>query len=129
MKPKDILLKWIDAFNTADVEAIVSLYDDDAVNHQVANEPVQGKQSIRKMFQDEFNASKMVCIVENIFEDGDWAIMEWRDPLGLRGCGFFKIINDKIIFQRGYWDKLSFLKQHETSSGSDFGILPGSSLL
>lgn len=39
-------------------------------------------------------------------------MMEWRDPLGLRGCGFFRIVNDKIVFQRGYWDKLSFLKQH-----------------
>ena len=31
----------------------------------------------------------MTAIVENIFEDGSWAILEWRDPLGLRGCGFF----------------------------------------
>ena len=112
MKPKDILLKWIEAFNNADVETIVSLYDDDAVNHQVANSPVQGKQAIKEMFQSEFNAAKMVCIAENIFEDGDWAIFEWRDPLGLRGCGFFYIINDRIAFQRGYWDKLTFLKQH-----------------
>lgn len=37
---------------------------------------------------------------------------EWRDPLGLRGCGFFQVVNGKILFQRGYWDKLSFLKQH-----------------
>ena len=110
MKPKDILLKWIEAFNNADVESIVNLYDDDAVNHQVANSPVQGKQAIREMFHGEFNAAKMVCIAENIFEDGDWAILEWRDPLGLRGCGFFQIINDRIVFQRGYWDKLSFLK-------------------
>jgi limonene-1,2-epoxide hydrolase len=113
MKPKDILLKWIEAFNNADVETIVSLYDDDAINHQVANEPVRGKQAIKEMFQGEFNAAKMVCIVENIFEDGDWAIMEWRDPLGLRGCGFFQIIDDRIVFQRGYWDKLSFLKQYD----------------
>ena len=33
-------------------------------------------------------------------------------PLGLRGCGFFKVIDGKIIFRRGYWDKLSFLKMH-----------------
>ena len=59
-----------------------------------------------------FATSKMVCIVEHIFEDGEWAIMEWKDPLGLRGCGFFHVQNDKIVFQRGYWDKLSFLKQH-----------------
>lgn len=64
------------------------------------------------MFEDEFNQAEMVCIAENIFEDGDWAILEWVDPLGLRGRGFFRILGGKIVFQRGYWDKLSFLKQH-----------------
>jgi limonene-1,2-epoxide hydrolase len=112
MKPKDVLVKWIEAFNNADVETIADFYDDNAVNHQVANAPVQGKQAIKEMFRNEFKAAKMVCIVENIFEDGNWAILEWRDPLGLRGCGFFQIVGDKIVLQRGYWDKLSFLKQH-----------------
>jgi len=112
MKPKDILLKWVDAFNNADVCAIANLYDDNAVNHQVANMPIKGKQAIKEMFRSEFSIAKMVCIVENIFEDGDWVIMEWRDPLGLHGCGFFQIINEKIVHQRGYWDKLSFLKMH-----------------
>ena len=112
MNPKNVLVKWVEAFNDADVETIISLYDENAINHQVANEPVHGKQAIRDMFVKDFGTAKMTCIVENLFEDGDWAILEWRDPLGLRGCGFFKIINDKIVFQRGYWDKLSFLKQH-----------------
>ena len=44
-------------------------------------------------------------------EDGDWAILEWRDPDGLRGCGFFNVIDGRIHFQRGYWDRLSFLRQ------------------
>ena len=112
MRPKEILCQWVDAFNSADAEAIADLYDDKAINHQVANEPVIGKTAIRKMFEQEFSQAKMVCIVENIFEDGQWAILEWRDPLGLRGCGFFQIVNDRIVFQRGYWDKLSFLKLH-----------------
>ncbi|WP_313126948.1 nuclear transport factor 2 family protein [Proteiniclasticum ruminis] len=102
----------MDAFNNADTETIVNLYDDSAVNHQVANEPAIGKEAIKRMFEQEFSQAKMVCIVENIFEDGQSAILEWRDPLGLRGCGFFQMVNDKIVFQRGYWDKLSFLKQH-----------------
>ena len=38
--------------------------------------------------------------------------LEWRDPLGLRGCGFFRIADGLIRFQRGYWDRLSFLRQH-----------------
>jgi limonene-1,2-epoxide hydrolase len=112
MRPKEVLCQWVDAFNEADAELISSLYDESAVNHQVANEPVIGKQKIRNMFVQEFSQAKMICIVENIFEDGQWAIMEWRDPLGLRGCGFFQIVDNKIIYQRGYWDKLSFLKQN-----------------
>ncbi len=112
MTPKQILQKWLDAFNKADAEAISDLYAEDAINHQVANEPVVGKAAIKNMFTTEFANAEMICIPENIFEDGDWAILEWKDPLGLRGCGFFKIENDKIIFQRGYWDKLSFNRLH-----------------
>ena len=111
MRPKDVLQKFVEAFNNADADGLAQLYSDNAINHQVAEEPVQGRESIRKMFVDSFDQAKMVCIVENMFEDGEWAIMEWRDPLGLRGCGFFHIVDSKIIFQRGYWDKLTFLRQ------------------
>ncbi len=62
------------------------------------------------MFVTSFASATMVCIVENIFEDGEWAILEWRDPLGLRGCGFFHIVDRLIVFQRGYWDKATFLR-------------------
>ena len=109
-KPTDVLEHWITAFNRADADAISELYADDAVNHQVANEPVIGKAAIRQMFANEFSAAAMTCIPENTFQDGEWAILEWKDPSGLRGCGFFHIQDGKIIFQRGYWDKLSFLK-------------------
>lgn len=112
MNPKEILEKWIEAFNRADVETLANLYAEDAINHQVANEPVIGKSAIKSMFASEFAQTEMVCIVENIFTDGEWAILEWKDPKGLRGCGFFHIVGEKIIFQRGYWDKLSFLKLH-----------------
>ena len=112
LRPKEVVCKWVDAFNNHDVEAIVSLYHDNAINHQVANAPVEGIDAISGMFQSEFLTADMTTIVENIFEDGQWAILEWKDPLGLRGCGFFHVVNGKILFQRGYWDKLTFLKQH-----------------
>lgn len=112
MRPKQIVQQWVDAFNKADVETLSELYHSNAINHQVAKAPVEGKKAIRKMFEREFSQAEMVCIPENLFEDGEWAIPEWKDPLGLRGCGFFHIQNGKIIFQRGYWDQLSFLKLH-----------------
>ncbi|SRR6056297_1230381 len=112
MNPKDVVKKWVEIFNTGDAAELVELYAADAVNYQVPEEEVEGKEAIRKKFENEFEQANMQCIVENIFEDGEWAILEWKDPLGLRGCGFFHIIDNKIVFQRGYWDKLSFLKQH-----------------
>lgn len=112
MKPKDLIIRWVELFNQADADGIAELYHEDAINHQVANNPIIGKNAIREMFAKEFSLADMNCIIENIFEDGDWAILEWKDPMGLRGCGFFQIKNNKIVFQRGYWDKLSFLRQH-----------------
>lgn len=110
MTPRELVCAWVEAFNRADVEALSGFYTEDAVNHQVAEEPVVGREAIRDLFAAGFASAKMVCIVENLFQDGEWAILEWRDPLGLRGCGFFHVVNGRITFQRGYWDKLTFLR-------------------
>lgn len=40
------------------------------------------------MFVNEFATAKWF-VWWKYFEDGEWAIMEWKDSLGLRGCGFF----------------------------------------
>jgi limonene-1,2-epoxide hydrolase len=110
--PRAVVEEWVKRFNAADADMLSDLYHEDAINHQVANEPVVGKAAIRAMFAREFASAKMVCIVEQILEDAPWAIMEWKDPLGLRGCGFFRVEAGRIQLQRGYWDKLSFLRLH-----------------
>ena len=110
--PKQIVQHWVALFNRADYQEIARLYESNATNHQITQEPIIGQDAIEEMFKEEFAIADMTCIIENIFEDGDWAILEWKDPLGLRGCGFFHIENEKIKFQRGYWDKLSFLRIH-----------------
>ena len=112
MKPKEIVELWVEAFNNGDAGGIAEFYAENAINHQVAESPVVGKTAIRDMFAREFAQAEMTCLVENLFEDGEWAILEWKDPLGLRGCGFFHVQNGKVVFQRGYWDKLSFLRMH-----------------
>lgn len=88
------------------------MYHADAVNHQVVQSPVEGRDAIFDRFSRKFTSAEMTCIIESIFVDGEWGIIEWLDPLGLRGCGIFHIVDGKIKFQRGYWDKLSFLRQH-----------------
>jgi limonene-1,2-epoxide hydrolase len=112
MKPGQLVEAWVEAFNRADVDALAAFYAEDAVNHQVAEAPIRGRAAIREMFASGFAAAKMTCIIEQVLEDGEWAILEWRDPLGLRGCGFFKVVDGRIEFQRGYWDKLTFLRMH-----------------
>jgi ketosteroid isomerase-like protein len=104
--------RWVELFNAGDADALAMLYHEDAVNHQVADSPVTGRVAIREMFAQEFGSAEMTCIPEVIHEAKDVAILEWRDPLGLRGCGFFTVRDGRIAFQRGYWDKLSFLRLH-----------------
>ena len=110
MTPREVVELWIQRFNAADVEGLAAIYHDNAVNHQVALEPVVGREAIREMFRREFSRADMHCICDVIHEAGEVAILEWRDPKGLRGCGFFTVRDGRIAFQRGYWDKLSFLK-------------------
>lgn len=112
MTPKQVIRAWIDAFNRADVDALCALYHAEAVNLQIPNGPVVGRAAIRADFEREFAQADMTCIPEALFEDGAWAILEWRDPNGLRGCGFFRCEAGRIRFQRGYWDKLAFLRLH-----------------
>jgi len=122
MRPRDVVQASVDAFNRADVEALSALYCEDAINHQVAESPVVGREAIRAMFAAGFATAEMVCIPQNLFEDGEWAILEWRDPKGLRRCGFFHIIDGQIALQRGYWDKLSFLKLHGLQQSADLTL-------
>lgn len=112
MEPRKLVENWVSAFNRADADEIATFYAADAVNHQVVQEPVVGREAIREMFAREFDRAAMVCGIENIFQEGDWAILEWSDPKGLRGCGFFHIRNDKIVFQRGYFDGSAFRRLH-----------------
>ena len=118
-RPKDVVAEWVEAFNRADVEALAALYAEDATNHQVVREPIHGRAAIRAMFERDLSDADMTCIVENLFEDGDWAILEWRDPKGLRGCGFFHVVGGRIVFQRGYWDQLSFHRQQGLPTPTD----------
>jgi hypothetical protein len=113
MRPRDVLEKWIALFNAADADGLAALYAEDAINHQVALDPVVGREAIRSMLRREFETASMVCIPDSIHEAGDVVALEWKDPLGLRGCGFFTVKGGLITLQRGYWDKLSFLKLHK----------------
>lgn len=112
MTPKETVLKYVDAFNEVDIAGLTALYAEDAVNHQVVADPIVGRDAIGEMLQYELIKTPMVCIVENIFENGEWVVLEWKEPLGFRGCEVFQIVDGKIKLQRGYYDTNSFNKEH-----------------
>lgn len=126
--PKQVIQAWVDALNAHDAEAAAALYYDDAVNIQVAiGTPLEGKAAIHADFVSFFRSTPDTYTrIENLFEDGEWAILEWfgggtfidsekagtpGKPYTLQGCGFFHVIDGKIRFQRGYWDKLTWFRQ------------------
>lgn len=123
--PRQVIQAFVDALNTHDADAAAALYHEDAVNIQVANGiPIEGKTAIHIDFVNFFRSTPDTYThIENLFEDGEWAILEWSGggtfigdgteldkgkKYSLRGCGFFHVIDGKIRFQRGYWDRLSF---------------------
>lgn len=108
MTPRDVVLAWVAAFNAADLDALAALYAVDAINHQIAYGPLAGREAIMAMLRMDFARATMACVPESLFEDGDWAILEWSDPLGMRGCGFFHVLDGQIVLQRGYFDRLAF---------------------
>lgn len=114
MSPKEVVKNWIERFNESDPEGIAELYSEDAINDQVVfDEPLEGRETIKEMFKLEFSRAEMLCIEEKIHECGDFAILQWRDPNGLRGCGFFRVKNGWIVHQTGYFDQLSFFRAHK----------------
>jgi steroid delta-isomerase-like uncharacterized protein len=121
MTPKEVVRAFHAAFVARDVEGLCALYADDAVNHQVAEEPLRGKEAIRKSFEEFFRAfPDETTEVLNVFQDGEWGMWEWRGgnpnispgAPTVFGCGFFHVRDGLIVLQRGYWDKLTFLRAH-----------------
>ena len=50
MSPRELIERWVELFNAGDADALAALYHEDAVNHQVAESPVEGRCAIREMF-------------------------------------------------------------------------------
>ena len=46
MTPRETIDRWVGLFNTGDAERVTALYAEDAVNHQIALGPVEGRDAI-----------------------------------------------------------------------------------
>lgn len=111
MESWEVVKNWVSAFSRGNADAVARFYMEDAINHQVVQEPIDGRVAIREMCAREFDRAAMVYQIKSVFQDGECAILEWTDPKELRGCDFFNIVDGRIVFQRGYFNELSFLRQ------------------
>jgi steroid delta-isomerase-like uncharacterized protein len=111
-------LEWAAAFNRHDIAGTAALYHDDSINIQMLiGKPVPGRDSTISACAGLFRAFPDVRVeVEHLFEDGEWAILEWtlrgthhgefagHPPSGraftLRGAEFFQAVGGRIRFQR-----------------------------
>ena len=127
--PREVVQDWVAAYNQRDAYAAAELYYEDATNLQVAlGDPTVGRQAMLEELLSFFHAfPDNFTHIENLFEDGQWAMLEWfgggtwRGEFGgmtpngrsftLRGCGFFHVPDGKILYQRGYFDKASWFGQ------------------
>jgi steroid delta-isomerase-like uncharacterized protein len=127
--PFEVVTEWVAAFNARDAARAAALYHEDATNWQVAaGPPVVGRPNIQEDLTAFFAAfPDSFTHVENLFEAGEWAMLEWSGgatwrgefagmpPNGktftLRGCGFFHVVDGQIKYQRGYWDRPTWFKQ------------------
>ena len=64
MSARDLVEQWVITFNAGDASRLADFYHEDAINHQVAEQPVTGRAAIREMFAREFASADMVCLVE-----------------------------------------------------------------
>lgn len=112
MTTRDTIERWVELFNANDPEALSALYAEDAVNHQIALDPVVGRAAIEQFHRETFAAGPLTYTPINLVVDGDWAALEWVDPDGFRGCGFFRVRDGLIEHQRGYWDSAQLRAVH-----------------
>lgn len=126
---KQIAMRWVVAYNSHDADAAVELYDENVTNVQLPwGKTVQGREAMRATYLKVFQAFPDICVeVENLLEDGQWVVVEWRFSgtmkgefaghlpnervFNMRGCEIFRIVDGKILVQHGYWDKATMFDQ------------------
>lgn len=134
--PKQVVMKWLSAYNSHDPDAAAALYHENVTNIQLPwAKPVQGREAMRATYLKVFQAFPDIRVeIDNLLETGPWAVIEWRfsgtmrgefaghlpnnRAFNMRGCELFQIVAGKILIQHGYWDKATMFDQLAINAGS-----------
>ena len=112
---KQIAIQWFDAFNKHDLEALLSLYAEDAkhyspklkIHQPETNGLIDGKESLRNWWRDAFTRlPELHYEVIRIMNEDDQIFMEYNRQVPgedeMRVGELLKIQNGKIISSRVY---------------------------
>lgn len=114
-KNLSIAMLWFEAFNTHNLEKLLSLYDDDAVHfspklkilHPETNGLVTGKEDLRSWWQDAFNRLPTLTYkVTSLTSNSDRVFMEYirtvKNEDEMLVAEVLEIKEEKIIASRVY---------------------------
>jgi ketosteroid isomerase-like protein len=99
MAAREVAKAWLKAVNNADVTQLRALYARDAVFGLVAEGHGVERNAVEALLATRPAATLHVV---NLLEDGEWAVLEWRNTQGLRGCDLFNIRYGRIVVHRRY---------------------------
>ena len=107
--PKEVVQAWVRAFNRADVDELVSLYHKDAVNHQVAYEPLKGAEKIRKLFELDFGAQEWTVRSKIYFKTENGGFLNGRTHWVCADADSSKLRTDKSFSSAATLTNSAFL--------------------
>jgi steroid delta-isomerase-like uncharacterized protein len=129
-----MLEDYFTAWNSQDVESILSFFTDDCLYEDVAlKRIVRGKAELRALLESVFtDISGLKMDIKSVFSSGNWGASEWTmigrfvhsgDPLLtatgknflVRGATVFELSDRKVSRNTDYLDLTAFLKQVGTT--------------
>jgi steroid delta-isomerase-like uncharacterized protein len=130
VKMTRMLEDYFTAWNSRDVEKILSFFTDDCLYEDVAlKRIVRGKAELRALLESVFtDIAGFKMDIKSVFSAGSWGASEWTmsgrfvhssDPLLaatgksflIRGATVFELSNGRISRNTDYLDLTAFLKQ------------------
>ena len=123
---EDLVVRFTDAFNREDIDAVMAFFAEDALYDEFDGERSRGKDAIRATFEPQFRGAfgRMRFVTEDLFVDpsSGKALIRWlctleRDGVvrGWRGLDFLLVRGGRIVEKQTY-AKAERLKLEEVSA-------------
>ena len=126
--PETFAREWVEAFDSRDVDRILTFYTEDAVYEDVPNVengwsvPLRGQQMIRESVADAFEEMPDLGFeFVSTFDAGDYMVVEWlmtgtrwgdfTGEFSIRGVSVVRLEGGKIASVRDYYDTYLLLSQ------------------